>query len=95
MFFHALLQNILKILNSIYVGASRWSISDRKVSGICLQPASSQPTLVRGTVVFLENSITVRITEQYKRTEMVSQQPYVPNCIEGDWYTHQRSQTLP
>ncbi|GFT01716.1 hypothetical protein TNCV_4205311 [Trichonephila clavipes] len=35
------------------------------------QPASSQLGLVRGTVVLLENSITVRITEQHKRKEVI------------------------
>ncbi|GFW36585.1 hypothetical protein TNCV_1955851 [Trichonephila clavipes] len=34
-----------------------------------IHSASSQPGLVRGTVVWLENSITVRITEQHKRME--------------------------
>ncbi|GFX52077.1 hypothetical protein TNCV_4654061 [Trichonephila clavipes] len=34
-----------------------------------IQPASSQPRLLRGTVVLLENSITVQITEEYKRME--------------------------
>ncbi|GFW77124.1 putative transposable element [Trichonephila clavipes] len=47
-----------------------------------LQPASSQLGHVRG-IVLLENSITVRITEQHKRIEVIIQQLYVPNCIEG------------
>ncbi|GFW57033.1 hypothetical protein TNCV_3473161 [Trichonephila clavipes] len=34
-----------------------------------IQPANSRPGLVRGTVVLLENSITVWITEQHKRME--------------------------
>ncbi|GFW36850.1 hypothetical protein TNCV_4348911 [Trichonephila clavipes] len=50
-----------------------------------IQPASSQPGLVRGTVVLLENSLTVRVTEQQKRMEMITQQHYLPNCIEGGW----------
>ncbi|GFT07624.1 hypothetical protein TNCV_4045731 [Trichonephila clavipes] len=32
-----------------------------------IQPSSSQSGLVGGTVVLLENSITVRITEQHRR----------------------------
>ncbi|GFV55696.1 hypothetical protein TNCV_754961 [Trichonephila clavipes] len=59
-----------------------------------IQPASSQPGLVRGTVVLLENFTTVRVSEQHKR-KVNTQQLYVPNCIEGGWYTHQRSQTVP
>ncbi|GFW23195.1 hypothetical protein TNCV_3802951 [Trichonephila clavipes] len=57
--------------------------------------ASSQPGHVRSAVVLLENSITVRITEQHKRMEVITQQLYVPNCIEGGWYSHRRSQTVP
>ncbi|GFX87747.1 hypothetical protein TNCV_2190241 [Trichonephila clavipes] len=57
------------MLNKIKVWASRWPIYDRKVRGMLIQSASSQPGLVRGTVVFLENSITVRITEQHKWME--------------------------
>ncbi|GFX34944.1 hypothetical protein TNCV_2328841 [Trichonephila clavipes] len=34
-----------------------------------IQPASSQPGLVRGTVVLLKDSITKRITEQHKWME--------------------------
>ncbi|GFW90053.1 hypothetical protein TNCV_3485051 [Trichonephila clavipes] len=60
-----------------------------------IQPANSRPGLLRGTLVLLENSITVRITEQHKWMEVITQQLYVPNCIEGGWYTHQRSQTVP
>ncbi|GFT97131.1 hypothetical protein TNCV_3857971 [Trichonephila clavipes] len=60
-----------------------------------IQPVSSKPRLVRGTVVLLENSITVRITEQHKRMEVITQQLYVPNCIEAGRYMHQRSQTMP
>ncbi|GFX29665.1 uncharacterized protein TNCV_2749991 [Trichonephila clavipes] len=41
-----------------------WPIYDRKVKGMLFQPASSQPGLVGGTVVLLENSFTLRITEQ-------------------------------
>ncbi|GFT40245.1 uncharacterized protein TNCV_627491 [Trichonephila clavipes] len=48
-----------------------------------IQPASSQPGLVRGTIVLLETSITVWITEQQKGMEVITQQLYVPNCIEG------------
>ncbi|GFX74259.1 hypothetical protein TNCV_838131 [Trichonephila clavipes] len=50
-----------------------------------IQPASCQPGLVRGTVIFLENSITVWIVEQHKRMEVITQQLYVSNCIEGGW----------
>ncbi|GFY07825.1 HTH_Tnp_Tc3_2 domain-containing protein [Trichonephila clavipes] len=52
-----------------------------------LQPASSRPGLVRGTVVLLENSITVRITEQHKRMVAIPQQLYVPIHIMGVIYT--------
>ncbi|GFY30601.1 hypothetical protein TNCV_3117631 [Trichonephila clavipes] len=45
--------------------------------------ASSKPGLVRGTVVLLENSITVWITKQNKRMEVNTKQLYEPNCIEG------------
>ncbi|GFW78233.1 hypothetical protein TNCV_137021 [Trichonephila clavipes] len=47
------------------------------------------------TVVLLENCIAVRITEQYKRMEVITQQLYVPHCIKAGWYSHQRSQTVP
>ncbi|GFU35328.1 hypothetical protein TNCV_2143711 [Trichonephila clavipes] len=52
-----------------------------------IQLASIQPGLVRGTVVSLENSITVRIAKQLKRTKVIPQQLYEPNCIEGVLYT--------
>ncbi|GFU68685.1 hypothetical protein TNCV_309001 [Trichonephila clavipes] len=48
-----------------------------------IQPASSQPVLMRGTVVLLENSITVRITEQHKGIEVI---PHVPNCLQEVLY---------
>ncbi|GFX65989.1 hypothetical protein TNCV_14101 [Trichonephila clavipes] len=83
------------MLNRIYIWASRWKSYDRKVRGMLIQPASGQPGLVKGTVVLLENSITVRITEQHKRMEVITQQLYVPNYIEDGWYTHQRSKTVP
>ncbi|GFU13792.1 hypothetical protein TNCV_939991 [Trichonephila clavipes] len=57
-----------------------------------IQLVSGQPGLVRGTVVLLENSFIVQITEQHKRMEVITQQLYVPNCIEGGWYIHQRKQ---
>ncbi|GFT67267.1 hypothetical protein TNCV_2359471 [Trichonephila clavipes] len=60
--------------------------------------SSNQPVANRdllGTVVLLEASITVRITEHHKRMEVVPQQLYVPNFIEEGWYTHQRSRTVP
>ncbi|GFU88529.1 hypothetical protein TNCV_4442061 [Trichonephila clavipes] len=47
------------------------------------QPANCQPGLVRGTVVLLENSITMRITEQSERMEVIPQQLNIPNCIVG------------
>ncbi|GFV95742.1 hypothetical protein TNCV_1727921 [Trichonephila clavipes] len=56
---------------------------------------STRPGLVRGTVVLLENFITVRITEQHKWMEVINQQFHVPKCINRGWYTHQRSQTVP
>ncbi|GFS98445.1 hypothetical protein TNCV_3478401 [Trichonephila clavipes] len=55
---------------------------ERKVRGMLLQPASSQPGLLRRTVILLENSITVRITEQNKRMEVITQTLSVPNCME-------------
>ncbi|GFS65729.1 hypothetical protein TNCV_3853731 [Trichonephila clavipes] len=67
---------------------------DRKIKGILIQPASSQLRLVRGTVAFLGNYITVRTTGHHKRMGKNTQQLYVPKCIEGDWYTYQRSQTV-
>ncbi|GFT17514.1 hypothetical protein TNCV_4807561 [Trichonephila clavipes] len=50
---------------------------------------------VRGAVVLLENSITVQITDQHKRRELITRQLYILNCIGGGWYTLQRSQTVP
>ncbi|GFW45727.1 thioredoxin-related transmembrane protein 1 [Trichonephila clavipes] len=74
----------------------QWPIYDKK-SEECssIQPASSQLGFVRGTLVLLENSITVGITEQHKQMGVITQQLYLPNCIEGGWYMHQRSQTVP
>ncbi|GFV26219.1 hypothetical protein TNCV_3150191 [Trichonephila clavipes] len=61
---------------------SRWP--RQKSSEECSSNQSAvKPGLVRGTVVLLENSITVRITEQHERMEMVTQQFYEPNCIVG------------
>ncbi|GFU93492.1 uncharacterized protein TNCV_2200701 [Trichonephila clavipes] len=51
------------------------------------KPASSQQGLVRGTVFLLENSITLQKTEQHKQMEVINQQLYIPNCIEGVLYT--------
>ncbi|GFW56570.1 hypothetical protein TNCV_1862801 [Trichonephila clavipes] len=83
------------MLYRIYVWASRWPIYDRNVRRECLskQTASSQPGLVRDTVVLLENSITVWIIEQHERMKVITHQIYVLNCIERDWYTQQGSQT--
>ncbi|GFW95322.1 hypothetical protein TNCV_2970441 [Trichonephila clavipes] len=39
------------MLNRTYVSDSRWAIYDRKVRGMLIQPAGSQPGLVKGTVV--------------------------------------------
>ncbi|GFW41609.1 hypothetical protein TNCV_4035251 [Trichonephila clavipes] len=47
-----------------------------------IQPASSQPGLVRGTL--LKNSFTVRITEQHKPMEVITQQLYTPNRIDAE-----------
>ncbi|GFW92200.1 transposable element Tcb1 transposase [Trichonephila clavipes] len=72
------------VINSLIESMpQRWPIYDRKVRGTLIQPACNQPGLVRGTAVLLENSITVRITEQHKRVEVIIYQLYVPNCIEG------------
>ncbi|GFV90355.1 hypothetical protein TNCV_4380701 [Trichonephila clavipes] len=95
MAFHALFQNIPKIVNGIYFWDSRWPIYCRKGRIMPIKPASSQPTLVGGTVVLLENSITVRIAEQHKWMGVVTQQHFAPNCIERGWYTYQRSQAAP
>ncbi|GFW82577.1 hypothetical protein TNCV_4694591 [Trichonephila clavipes] len=56
--------------NSVRFVAYRGPIYDRKVRRMLIQPASSRLGLVRGTVVLLENSITVRITEQYKHDHL-------------------------
>ncbi|GFY25560.1 hypothetical protein TNCV_2486801 [Trichonephila clavipes] len=50
------------------------------------QPVA-QPGLPRDTVV----SFTVLITEQHQR---ITQHLYVPNCIQGGWYTHQGSPNI-
>ncbi|GFY16923.1 transposable element Tcb1 transposase [Trichonephila clavipes] len=47
-----------------------------------LQPASSQPELMEGTVVLLENSITVRITKEHKQME-ANQYPSVRQSNSG------------
>ncbi|GFU20427.1 hypothetical protein TNCV_2521921 [Trichonephila clavipes] len=48
-----------------------------------IQPASSQPGLVKGTVVLLENSITLRITEQHKRIDKrIALRKVVKQCHE-------------
>ncbi|GFV59167.1 hypothetical protein TNCV_2339081 [Trichonephila clavipes] len=52
-----------------------------------IEPANSQTGLVRGTILLPENSITVRITEQHKRMEVITQKIYVSNCIEEVLYT--------
>ncbi|GFW55983.1 hypothetical protein TNCV_373891 [Trichonephila clavipes] len=67
MAFPALYQNIPKMLTMIQVGASRWPLYERKVMEMIIQPASSKPGLVSGTVVLLENYITMRVTEPHKR----------------------------
>ncbi|GFV10270.1 hypothetical protein TNCV_3439561 [Trichonephila clavipes] len=46
-----------------------------------IQPASSQLVLVRGTVVSLRISITVRIIEQPKWMEVIAQHFFVPNSL--------------
>ncbi|GFW25463.1 hypothetical protein TNCV_3721911 [Trichonephila clavipes] len=79
------------MLKRIYFWTSRWPIYDRKVRGMLIQPANSQPGLARGIVVLQETSTTVRIAEKLKQIELITQQLYVTNCIEGGWYTHQIS----
>ncbi|GFV63519.1 hypothetical protein TNCV_1551821 [Trichonephila clavipes] len=44
-------------------------MSGIKVRGTLIQRASSQPGLVRDTIVLLEYSITVEIPEEHKRME--------------------------
>ncbi|GFU98760.1 hypothetical protein TNCV_1214761 [Trichonephila clavipes] len=57
--------------------------------------SSNQPVAnLDQPVVLQENSITVRITEPYKQMDVMTQQLYVSNSIEGGWYTHQKSQCL-
>ncbi|GFV32273.1 uncharacterized protein TNCV_1675591 [Trichonephila clavipes] len=51
-----------------------------------IQPARSQLGLVRGTVVLLENSITLRITEQHKRMEFALSLVFYPPSLYS-WYT--------
>ncbi|GFU28953.1 integrase catalytic domain-containing protein [Trichonephila clavipes] len=63
---------------------NRWPIFDRKVRRMLIQPSSSQPGLVRGTVVLLQNYITVRVSEQHKRMEVITLQLHVPNRIKGE-----------
>ncbi|GFU05475.1 hypothetical protein TNCV_3291171 [Trichonephila clavipes] len=65
---------------------------ERKVRGILHQPASSQPGLVRGTVVLLENSITAHITGEHKWMEVITQQLSVPNCMEFGTRTEDHKQ---
>ncbi|GFV49599.1 hypothetical protein TNCV_2814571 [Trichonephila clavipes] len=77
-----------RILDKAVHKAVRWPIYDRKVSGMLIQSASNEPGLVRGTVVLLENSLTMRTTEQNKRMEVFTQQLYVPKYVEGGWYMH-------
>ncbi|GFT63766.1 hypothetical protein TNCV_423831 [Trichonephila clavipes] len=55
---------------------------EKKVRGMLLQPASSQPGLERGTVVLQENSITMRIIGEHKWMKVITQQLSVPNCME-------------
>ena len=47
-----------------------------------IQSASIRSGLMRDTVVLLENFITVPITKQHKRMEVIIEQLYVPNCNE-------------
>ncbi|GFS62448.1 hypothetical protein TNCV_1262401 [Trichonephila clavipes] len=49
-----------QILAKAVHNSVRCPIYDRKVRRMLIQPASSQSGLVRGTVVLLENSITMR-----------------------------------
>ncbi|GFU05477.1 uncharacterized protein TNCV_3291191 [Trichonephila clavipes] len=42
---------------------------------------------MRGTVFLMENYITMRITEQHERMEVITQELYVPNCIAKVLYT--------
>ncbi|GFX79240.1 hypothetical protein TNCV_695521 [Trichonephila clavipes] len=77
------------MLNRVYVWAFRRPIFDRKIRIMIIQSASSQPGLVKGSGAFLGNPITTRISEHHKRMEGISQQLYLPNCIERSWYTHQ------
>ncbi|GFU55132.1 hypothetical protein TNCV_426371 [Trichonephila clavipes] len=58
-----------------------------------IQPASSQEGLVRGTVVFLENSITVLIIEQHKWMEVITQQRMmmVGTCTKDPKQCHEKT----
>ncbi|GBN11029.1 hypothetical protein AVEN_17607-1 [Araneus ventricosus] len=48
-----------------------------------IQSGSSQPGPVRGAVVLLEYSISMWMTVQHKWMEVIAQQLYIPNHIEG------------
>lgn len=64
--FHTFLQNIPKMINRIYVWASRWPFHGREVRENLIQPGNSQPGPVRGVVVLLKYSTFVWMTVQHK-----------------------------
>ncbi|GBO10197.1 hypothetical protein AVEN_243356-1 [Araneus ventricosus] len=67
-----------------------WAIHGREVRGMFIQPGP-----VRVAVVLLECCISMWMTVQQKWMEVIAQQLYEPNRIEGGWYKYQRSQKLP
>ncbi|GBL84569.1 hypothetical protein AVEN_191042-1 [Araneus ventricosus] len=69
MCFDAFLQNIPKVLNRIYVWASRWPIHDREVRGMLIEPGSSQLEPVRSAVILVKCSISMWMTVQHKWME--------------------------
>ncbi|GFT13058.1 hypothetical protein TNCV_431642 [Trichonephila clavipes] len=60
-------------IQSLFESMRGWPpVYYRKVRGMLIQPASSQPRLVRGTVILLEGYFTVRITELHKRMKLIT-----------------------
>ncbi|GFT57160.1 hypothetical protein TNCV_1691781 [Trichonephila clavipes] len=62
-------------------------MTEKSVECLSNHPVANRD--VRSTVLLLENSNTVRITEQHKQMELITQ-----NFFKRDWYTQQRSKTI-
>lgn len=71
-----------------------WSIHDLEVRKMLIKPGSNHSKPVRRAVVGLEYSISMWMAGRHIWMEAIAQQLYVPNCIMGGWYKHQRSQNL-